>query len=126
MRRLLLLTLLFLCSCSPKIVERVVEVPRISTEYVTRHDTISIRDSVFVSQKTSNDTVWLEKFVWKERIRTHFDTLLKCDTITKAVVVEQVIEQPYPFTKKARWFVAGAIVAGSVILAFELIQHTKR
>ena len=83
---------IMLPACSPKIVERVVEVPKVHTEYVTKHDTIIHKDSVFVQITRYNDTLTMERYIYKERIKVRTDTVIMRDTITNLVEVKEYVE----------------------------------
>jgi len=90
----LLIVLFFLTSCSPK----TIYVPVVHTEYITSTDTfvkidsVSVKDSIYVTQK--GDTVRIEKWhvqyrdLWREKIVR--DTIMRTDTISV----------PYPVEKK--------------------------
>ena len=89
-----LLLLLYLVGCSPK----TIYVPEVHTEYITRTDTfvridsVSVKDSIYVTQK--GDTVRIERWHvqyrdrWREKIVR--DTIMRSDTISV----------PYPVEKK--------------------------
>lgn len=90
----LLIVLFFLTACSPK----TIYVPEVHTEYITRTDTfvkidsVSVKDSIYVTQK--GDTVRIEKWHvqyrdrWREKVVR--DTIMRTDTISV----------PYPVEKK--------------------------
>ena len=90
----LLIVLFFLTSCSPK----TIYIPEVHTEYITRTDTfvkidsVSVKDSIYVTQK--GDTVRIEKWHvsyrdrWREKVVR--DTIMRTDTISV----------PYPVEKK--------------------------
>ena len=89
-----LLLLLYLVGCSPK----TIYVPEVHYEYITRTDTfvridsVSVKDSIYVTQK--GDTVRIERWHvqyrdrWREKIVR--DTIMRSDTISV----------PYPVEKK--------------------------
>lgn len=88
-----LLFALLMSGCKTK----VVAVPEVHTEYVTRTDTmrlmeldgVLLRDSIFVDRWVSGDTVYQVKEVykqgvrWRDRVvyRSATDTLLRVDTV---------------------------------------------
>lgn len=89
-----LVLVLYLVSCSPK----TIYVPEVHYEYITRTDTfvridsVSIKDSIYVTQK--GDTVRIERWHvqyrdrWREKVVR--DTIMRSDTISV----------PYPVEKK--------------------------
>ena len=58
--------------------------------HTSHHDTVVIRDSVFVSERQKGDTVYLTRTEWRDRWRTQIvhDTIVRSDSIV------QVIEHP--------------------------------
>lgn len=79
-------TLMLMCSCTTT---KVVEVPKIHTEYITNHttDSIFLKDSIYVNQYIKGDTIFKEKEVIKYRGKssTSKDTVHIIDTIPKLV-----------------------------------------
>ena len=64
-----------------------------TTSYVQRsatHDTIYLRDSVYVREVLKGDTVYLTRTQYRDRWRTR----LMHDTIRDTQIVEKVIEKP--------------------------------
>ena len=82
----------------------------------SHHDTVVLRDSVFVSEVMKGDTVYLTRVEWRDRWRTRMvhDTIVRTDSIV------QVFEHPPeryvpPFYKRctiALW----AMVAVAIIV----------
>ena len=78
-----------------------------TTNYVQRsatHDTIYLRDSVYVREVLKGDTVYLTRTQYRDRWRTR----LVHDTIRDTQMVEKVIEKPPeryvpPFYKRCTW-----------------------
>ena len=78
-----------------------------TTSYVQRsatHDTIYLRDSVYVREVLKGDTIYLTRTQYRDRWRTQIvhDTVLKTDSIV------EVIEHPPeryvpPFYKRCTW-----------------------
>ena len=58
--------------------------------HTSHHDTVVIRDSVFVSERQKGDTVYLTRTEYRDRWRTQIvhDTIVRSDSIV------QVIEHP--------------------------------
>lgn len=87
------IAIMTLAGCKTK--TKVVEAPRVRTEYVSRTDTVQRWDSVYVWQSDTirerGDTLvitrWRIKELWRERTESHTDTLVKRDTVS--VVVER-------------------------------------
>ena len=64
-----------------------------TTSYVQRsatHDTIYLRDSVYVREVLKGDTVFRDRIAYRDRWRTR----LVHDTIHDTQIVEKVIEKP--------------------------------
>ena len=53
-------------------------------------DTVVVRDSVFVSEKQRNDTVYLTRVEWRDRWRTRVER----DTVVDARVEKEVVAHP--------------------------------
>lgn len=89
---LLACLLITLCSCTTT---KIVEVPKVHTEYIYKSDTliktdsIHVKDSVFVQMK--GDTLLIEKWktAYRDRIRyeVKVDSVMVTDTLTKVVKV---------------------------------------
>ena len=83
------------------------------------HDTVVVRDSVFVSERQRGDTVYLTRVEWRDRWRTQMvhDTIVRVDSIV------QVIEHPPeryvpPFYKRctnALWVAIILIILGVLL-----------
>ena len=103
---LCLILLLALASCSSTRSMPVVQRSD-TTSYVQRsatHDTIYLRDSVYVREVLKGDTIYLTRTQYRDRWRTQIvhDTVLKTDSIV------EVIEHPPeryvpPFYKRCTW-----------------------
>lgn len=87
---ILFLALLLSCSTQTKIVE--VPVERVKIEYKDK----LIRDSIYVSEKEDtekrNDTTFITKYKYMFKYRLVRDTVLKQDTIPKIIEFETVKE----------------------------------
>ena len=87
-----LILLLVLSSCSSTRSMPVVQHVD-TTSYVQRsatHDTIYLRDSVYVREVMKGDTVFRDRIAYRDRWRTR----LVHDTIHDTQIVEKVIEKP--------------------------------
>ena len=113
----LLIVLFFLTSCSPK----TIYIPEVHTEYITRTDTfvkidsVSVKDSIYVTQK--GDTVRIEKWHvqyrdrWREKIVR--DTIMRTDTISVPYPVEKKLTMTERFDI---WINGMCIVLGLLLL----------
>ena len=112
-----LVVLFFLTACSPK----TIYVPEVHTEYITRTDTfvkidsVSVKDSIYVTQK--GDTVRIEKWHvsyrdrWREKIVR--DTIMRTDTISVPYPVEKKLTMTERFDI---WLNGMCIVLGLLLL----------
>lgn len=83
------------------------------------HDTVVVRDSVFVSERQRGDTVYLTRVEWRDRWRTQ----LVHDTIVRVDRIVEVIEHPPeryvpPFYKRctiALWVAIILIILGVLL-----------
>lgn len=125
-----LLFALLMSGCKTK----VVAVPEVHTEYVTRTDTmrlmeldgVLLRDSIFVDRWVSGDTVYQVKEVykqgvrWRDRVvyRSATDTLLRVDTVS--VVPAPVTAE---LTKSQRRYITigRAVTCGAALLLVMII-----
>ncbi len=84
-----------LCGCTST---KYVPVETVKTEYVDREsarvDSVTLRDSVFV--RSGGDTIWVEKWRWRDRVSRASDTV--------TVVKTDSVQVPYPVEKPlTRW-----------------------
>lgn len=113
-----ILVIVCVTSCSPRIVEHV----RTQIEYRDRvqRDSIYFRDSVFVSEKVTGDTVYIDRFKYKYIYRDKYktDTLLREVHDTTAVQVP--VEKPLSAWKSAKlgafWWLVAALVTALVYI----------
>lgn len=89
----ILITSWFLISCATTRSIQYIEVPKVKTEYVSKIDTLFIKDSVFVDRYKVADTVFIVKDKYKYITKIKCDSIIKADTIT---VIKEV-EVPTPF-----------------------------
>lgn len=120
---LLILTILLFASCKTKqqIVEVPVEVPIIKTEYISKVDSIYLRDSIFQMVETKGDTVYFTKNVYKTLYKAHNDTVVKSDTITKPMYITKTVE----VEKKLNWFQNVLIYLGILFIIVIIIIIVK-
>lgn len=92
MKKLYILFLVLLLSCSTQ--TKIVEIPveRVKIEYKDK----LIRDSIYVSEKEDterrNDTTFITKYKYMFKDRLVRDTVLKQDTIPKIIEIETIKE----------------------------------
>ncbi len=117
---IIIFILLFLVGCS-RTLTKVVEVPRVKTEYREKYlrDSVYFYDSIFV-QKT-NDTLFINKFHYKYIDRIVKDTISRTDTITLVTQVEVPIITN-KLTAFQKWSVRGFWVLVGLILLFVFIK----
>ena len=61
-----------------------------TTQHNVTHDTVYLRDSVYVSERQRGDTVYLTRVEWRDRWRTR----MVHDTIHETQYIEKIIEKP--------------------------------
>lgn len=116
----LLLLVLLLSSCSRRVYVPV-ETVRVDTlvKLAVRVDSVRLTDSVYVSERTVGDTVYVVKTrtQWRERVKLVTDTVYRSrvDTVTK--VVEVVVEKKAKSRKVWPWLL-GALAVGVVFFTF--------
>jgi hypothetical protein len=119
---------LVLSGCKTRTV--VVTVPKVRTDTLiitkSQRDSIWLHDSIHVSEKTENDTVWLEVKKWHTKYietRTH-DTIYIAthDTIAQPYPVEVIkeVERDLSWWQKTKMWVGG--IAMLLLLAWLVWQ----
>ena len=58
--------------------------------HTSHHDTVVLRDSVFISERQRGDTVYLTRTEWRDRWRTRIER----DTVVDVRVEKEIIELP--------------------------------
>ena len=58
--------------------------------HTSHHDTVVLRDSVFVSERQRGDTVYLTRTEWRDRWRTRVER----DTVMDVRVEKEVVQLP--------------------------------
>ena len=56
----------------------------------SHHDTVVVRDSVFVSERQKGDTVYLTRVEWRDRWRTRIER----DTVVDVRIEKEVVQLP--------------------------------
>lgn len=119
MKLSLVLALLLVCSCSREVYVPV-ETVRVDTFLKTavRVDSVRLTDSVYVSERTVGDTVYILKTrtQWRDRLQWRVDTVYRSHTDTITKVVEVVVEKKAKRQKTWPWLL-GALAVGLLGLA---------
>lgn len=120
MRKLIILYMLLLCGCG---VTKTIEVPveNTHTEYITRSDSLIVRDSIFIDRYRENDTVYLTKDKYHYIYKVKSDTIFRTDTLSQVVEVE--VDRPYvpEYFKKINvmfWILISLIVIVGVVRVY--------
>ena len=61
-----------------------------TTQHNVTHDTVYLRDSVYVSERQRGDTVYLTRVEWRDRWRTRVER----DTVMDVRVEKEVVQLP--------------------------------
>lgn len=120
------LLVLLLSSCSRSVYVPV-ETVRVDTFLKTavRVDSVRLTDSVYVSERTVGDTVYIVKTrtQWRDRLQLRVDTVYRSQTDTITKVVEVVVEKKAKSRKVWPWLF-GALAVGVVFFTFAaLLTH---
>ena len=111
---------LLLSSCSRSVYVPV-ETVRVDTFVKTavRVDSVRLTDSVYVSERTVGDTVYVVKTrtQWRDRLQLRVDTVYRSQTDTITKVVEVVVEKKAKSRKVWPWLL-GALAVGVVFFTF--------
>ena len=111
---------LLLSSCSRSVYVPV-ETVRVDTFVKTavRVDSVRLTDSVYVSERTVGDTVYIVKTrtQWRDRLQLRVDTVYRSKTDTLTKVVEVVVEKKAKRRKVWPWLL-GALAVGVVFFTF--------
>ena len=109
----ILITVMALCQGCTTTKEVIVEKVRTDTVYQshTQHDSIHIRDSVWVERWTQGDTVYIVKDRWK----TEWRERLKTDTVYMSKTDTVYIEKTTEKTKTLTWFERWRIRIGTIM-----------
>ena len=111
---------LLLSSCSRSVYVPV-ETVRVDTFVKTavRVDSVRLTDSVYVSERTVGDTVYIVKTrtQWRDRLQLRIDTVYRSQTDTLTKVVEVVVEKKAKRRKVWPWLLA-ALAVGVVFFTF--------
>ena len=117
---------LLLSSCSRSVYVPV-ETVRVDTFVKTavRVDSVRLTDSVYVSERTVGDTVYVVKTrtQWRDRLQLRVDTVYRSQTDTITKVVEVVVEKKAKSRKVWPWLL-GALAVGVAFCTYAaLLTH---
>lgn len=117
---------LLLSSCSRSVYVPV-ETVRVDTFVKTavRVDSVRLTDSVYVSERTVGDTVYIVKTrtQWRDRLQLRVDTVYRSQTDTITKVVEVVVEKKAKRRKMWPWLL-GALAVGVAFCTYAaLLTH---
>lgn len=124
------LILLCLCSCRTKYVS----VPEYHTEYITKTDSFTQRDSILVRDSVymwmRGDTVFKEKYsvIYKDRYRNRYicDTVVKVDSVRVPYPVERQLTKLEEVRDKLRFtrhlVTSVAVIAAVIVFVTRLIK----
>ena len=117
----LVVMVLMLSGCSPRIVERLVV--QKDTTYITRTDSVKFydRDSIFVREKGDTVYKYVEKWRWRDRVKIDTVLRVKVDSVTVERVKEVKVEKPLSWWQRFRigafWLLSLAL-AGCLVWIF--------
>ena len=112
---------LLLSSCSRKVYVPV----DTFVKTAVRVDSVRLTDSVYVSERTVGDTVYIVKTrtQWRDRLQLRTDTVYRSQTDTVTKVVEVVVEKKAKRRKVWPWLL-GALAVGVGFFTFaSLLTH---
>lgn len=123
-----LLLILLLCLVVGCTTTKYIEVPveTIKTEYIDRvqHDSVFVKDSVYIESK--HDTVYQYKYKYVYKYINHTDSFCKVDTITKVlppVEVERIIYKNKLYGWQKILMLFGALTL--IILGYALYKNLR-
>ena len=122
MRYLCLLFLVFLASCKSLAPAHLSTLNSQLSTATHSHDTLIIRDSIFVREYVAGDTIFRDRIQYRDRWRTQIihDTIIRTDSITQ--VIEHPPERYIPPFYKRCTIVLWIIIALGIVY---LILRTK-
>lgn len=91
MKNLLLILLIFILSSCAATKTLYVPIENKTTEYITKVDSIWLRDSIYYYIHTKNDTVYSTKEIYKLKEVIKKDTVMVKDTIPIPVEIEKIV-----------------------------------
>ena len=122
------------CGCKTKYVS----VPEYHTEYITKTDSFTQRDSILVRDSVymwmKGDTIYKEKYsvIYKDRFRDRYlcDTIIKVDSVMVPYPVERQLTKWESFRQQLGTYAAIAVMIGFLavigILIGAILKWIKR
>lgn len=110
-----LLLVLLLASCSPRIMERVVT--QHDTTYIVKRDSVTFydRDSIFIREKGDTVYQYVERWRWRDRVRVDTITRIKVDSLTVERIKEVPVQIPLSGWERLKmgvfWWLLGIVAA---------------
>ena len=111
---LFILTIIILSSCKTAEIVTSDSQNTTFTSHTFQHDTVVVRDSIYIYERTMGDTVYLTRTEWRER----WCTKIERDTIRNTEYITQTIESPpvkyiprfYKGCTIAFWVIIGLVI----------------
>lgn len=116
LKKFQILSIVILCLiCVACKTTKVITVPvdRVSTEYITKTDSIYVHDSVWSFIKETADTVFITNYKYKYKEIVRIDTLVKADTIPIVTTVEVPVT-----VNKMYWWQKALMIFGFIGMIF--------
>ena len=91
--------------------------------HTSHHDTVLLRDSVFISERQRGDTIYLTRTEWRDRWRTRIER----DTVVDVRVEKEVVQLPPQryvpkFYKHCTIYFWGIVVLFLLYIVFRLTK----
>ena len=91
--------------------------------HTSHHDTVLLRDSVFISERQRGDTVYLTRTEWRDRWRTRIER----DTVVDVRIEKEVVQLPPQryvpkFYKHCTTYFWGIVVLFLLYIVFRLTK----
>lgn len=99
-----------------------VPVETVRTEYITKHDSLLVMDSVFLHDSVyihaKGDTVWYEK--WHVQYKDRIKEVVKTDTVIK----NDSVQIPYPVERKlSKWEQTKIDYGGTAMIVLAIVSY---
>lgn len=128
------LVFLVLVFCLGSCRTKYVSVPEYHTEYITKTDSFTQRDSIFVKDSVymwmQGDTIYKEKFsvIYKDRWRDRYlcDTIIKTDSIRVPYPVERQLTKWESFKQQLGTYTVIAVMIGLLAVIIMLIMAIRK
>lgn len=128
------LVFLVLVFCLGSCRTKYVSVPEYHTEYITKTDSFTQRDSIFVKDSIymwmQGDTIYKEKFsvIYKDRWRDRYlcDTIIKTDSIRVPYPVERQLTKWESFKQQLGTYTVIAVMIGILAVIIMLIMAIRK